>query len=205
MIKEEVRTFESEGYMKRILWILIILIALLPLSAADEHDTKVSVSIDLKPKYLFDINTKAVTSDDDEIPAAVDKATGIRMYYSDSFSITSVTGYYISYIFTENRSCTLSAQIKNDLLVAGGDASKESDTIPFEVEVKIDNDSTKTLSSSDKNTESLVTLSAATKVGDRCFGSFPITIKPVSGKESLKDKKVGFYSAEIVLMVKEEN
>jgi hypothetical protein len=201
MIKEEVRTFLSEGYMKRILGIIIILIALLPLIAADEHDTKVSTTIDLKPRYLFDINTKAVTADDDEIPSVVDKTTGIRMYYSDSFTITSVTGYYISYIFTENRSCTLSAQIKSDMIVKGGDSSLDTDKIPFTVEVKIDGNTTKTLSSSDKNTENLVNLPAATKVGDKNFGSLEITIKPEN--DSLKNKKVGFYTADIVLMVKE--
>ena len=201
MIKEEVRTCLSEGYMKRILGILIILIALFPLIAADEHDTKVSTKIDLKPKYLFDINTKAVTADDDEIPSAVDKTTGIRMYYSDSFTITSVTGYYISYIFTENRACTLSAQIKNDLLVTDGDSSRDTDKIPFTVEVKIDGNTTRTLSSSDKNTENLVILSAVTKVGDKNYGSLAITIKP--DNDSLQNKKVGFYTADIVLMVKE--
>ncbi len=189
--------------MKRLLVLLVIFITLLPIFAADEHDTQVEVSIGLAPVPLFDINSEVVTEDDDEIPSPLDKTTGIRMYYSDSFTVTSVSGYYISYIFIEPKSWTLSAGVSGDLVVEGGDSSKETDTIPFEVEVKIGNETTKILSSKDKNTEDLITVAAATKVGDRCFGSFPITVKPVSGKESLKDKKVGFYSAQIVLMVKE--
>lgn len=189
--------------MKRFLCILIIFVSLLPLIAADEHDTKISTSIEPDPEYIFGINREEVSGDDTEIPSPVDKSTGIRMYYSPSFTITSVSDCYISYIFTENRSCTLSAMIKNDLLVADGDASNPNHKIPFVVEVKIDGNTVKTLSSTEKNTEVLVSLAATTKVGEKNFGSLPITIKPVSGKESLENKKVGFYSADIVLMVRE--
>ena len=123
--------------------------------------------------------------------------------------------YYVSYWFFENKTqnvkltCSLDGNMKltdasktalstnSGITVEDGDTKAE---IPYEITFTSDNTVLKSNATSDaERTKEIVTAQCKATVGYIEFADVAFTIEPISTANSIKDKYVGTYTANIVL------
>ncbi len=197
--------------MKKVLVVLSVLLACFTLNAErviGSSATTVGVTLALNPTYDFNVTTSAVTEADRTVGNVVDKSTGIVLDYNrNDLTLNGTTSdYYISYIFTEYKSCSFSVALDGNLTLDGGSEENASESVPFEAEIEVADNEKATLYSKDRNSVTLVKVGEdATMIAQKMYGSFGLSINPssVEGEESLVNKKIGHYSANIVLTVTE--
>ena len=122
--------------------------------------------------------------------------------------------YYISYWFFENNTenVKLIAKLDGNMILDTTDTTLLSDTTNSQIPYQVTIGSKGTLKSTDvqKDTDGNVT-SAPTveihpatvmnKIGQSEAGDEKLTIEPITGSESIKDKYAGTYKANIILQV----
>lgn len=196
--------------MKKFIVTLLAMMMVASLFAADplpaEDKTLITLNLALEPEYLFGVTTSVPGVDDKELKNKVG-ADGIAMTYDkDTFKLEDKGGYYVSYIFTEYSKCKLSAALDGNLLLNGAATTEDEEQVKFEAEITVSASDTKTLKSSEKNSEDLVTVDpGATKKGETTRGGFALVLKgsSVEGDPGVKGKTVGAYKANLVLTVTE--
>lgn len=168
--------------------------------------TEVNLTLVLEPNYLMGVTTQAPAEGDTELK---NKVTAITMTYDQStYKLKDTDGsHLVSYIFTEYKACKLTAALDGNLILEGASTTPEAEEqVAFEADIEVATSDTRTLKSSTKNSEDLVTIStAATKKDQRVFGSFKLVLKGSTdaGDTGVKDKKIGTYKANLVLTVTE--
>ena len=192
--------------MKRIIIALFAIILSSSLFAIDPKSTEVLLSLALEPDYLMGVTTTAPASGDTALTNVVNT---IEMTYDqDTFELEDTDGtHLVSYIFTEYKACTLSAALDGNLILDGKTSTDAADDeqVAFEADITV-NGSAVNLKSSAMNSETLVTVTQdATNKDQRIFGSFKLVLKgsTASGDTGVRNKKIGAYSAHLVLTVAE--
>ncbi len=182
---------------------------------ADSSSYQQTIELDLNrtPKYEIAVTSSELDSKDKTIITIPDdkKVDSVLFTYDSSHVLQPTTkgSYYISYVFTEYKKCSISGYLSGDLILEGKTESTASDSekVPFTVEVTSSDSSTSVvLDSETKNNETLFVVSTeAEKLGDRMRGSLELTIKPVENKESVNGKSLGKYTATMYLTVTENS
>jgi hypothetical protein len=194
----------------------------------ETDDTQVYVQLELNPTYVFGI-TGGKTNDQSYVPqyddtlniVAVAPSTGSYTLYTDvkeveviamtkNYNDMKLEGpgddytYYVSYWFFENDKDNLSLTMKldGDMILQNATSAhtvEANKKIPYQVTVNSATLKSNAAEESDRTATIVTKADIQTQIGAEQEGNVAITIAPLSGSESIKDKYAGTYISHIVL------
>ncbi len=187
----------------------------------DAQSTKVVLDLDKNPSYVMAVTAKAdrateastVLSHVDEIALGYDSTDETRPV------IYTVDGtYYVSYRFLETEAVKLKIQLSGDMVIKGktDTTAADDERIPYSVTIAKDDDAiassvnaepeTLTVDSKDKTKHDIATLEEVNKLGIVSFDNFKFNVTSYTGADgvvqnTLKGKKIGYYTSTVTLTV----
>ncbi len=185
---------------KTILTTLLALLLLIPVFAETVNASKnidVFLELGMTPNYLFEVSSRDIGDQATEI---TDTTMSIGLSVDkNNLVLLKKTGYYFSYVFTEFENVKMSVSTNGDLTTTNNLVEdEEAKKIPYVLYVT----DSKSINSTTGGTIDLYqTEKAASKIDERVSGSIAFEIRPVEGKESIKNKAEGTYNSTLKLTV----
>ena len=179
------------------------------------NTTEVLLTLAKDPKYKVAITKKAL--DVTTTPTTVTKSTDLNHestitlnYDNDALKFAQNTSdtFYLSFIFYEYATVTLSMKINDPLTRYEGETAKTSDDekIDYKVTVEKANDNKATeisgfdlTSNGTATKDEVVKYTDTTKIGEIRFASLKLTVGPTSDDQTVEGKIEGSYKSTITL------
>lgn len=185
------------------------------------QETQVVLDVDKNPAYVMAVTKKADRAA--ETSTSLTHVDEIALGYDDTDETRPITytvdgTYYVSYRFLETEAVKLKIQLSGDMVIKGKtDATADDDErIPYSVTIAQDDAAitssanavpeTLSVNSKDKTKHDIATVEEVNHIGEVIFDNFKLNIASYTDDDNkvyntLKGKKIGYYSSTVTLTV----